>query len=81
MADQSKKEKEKGKGNLSKSISAPQAFLIHLISGLGLAISLWVAHNFYSINLVSHPSITLRLIWVQFKNHSLVDFEVIVLNY
>eukprot|EP00258_Populus_trichocarpa_P038149 XP_024454168.1 uncharacterized protein LOC112327038 [Populus trichocarpa] len=74
MADQSKKEKEKEKGNLSKSISAPQAFLIHLISGLGLAISLWVAHNFYSINLVSHPSITLRLIWI-------VESAIVILIY
>lgn len=74
MADQSKKEKEKEKENLSKSISAPQAFLIHLISGLGLAISLWVAHNFYSINLVSHPSITLRLIWI-------VESAIVILIY
>lgn len=81
MADQSKKEEEEEKENPSISISVPQAFLVHLISGLGLAISLWVAHNLYSINLVSHSSITLRLIWVLFKNHSLIDFEVIVLNY
>ncbi|CAK7336337.1 unnamed protein product [Dovyalis caffra] len=72
MTDQSKKKKEKEKVKVkvkenpshSKSISAPQAFLIHLICGLGLALSLWVANNLYSINLVSDSSLTLRLIWV-----------------
>lgn len=48
----------------SISISATQAFLVHLICGLGLAITLWVAHNLYSINLVSDPSPTLLLTWV-----------------
>jgi hypothetical protein len=81
MADQSKKkEKEKEKENPSRSISAPRAFLIHLICGLGLAISLWVSHNFYSINLVSHPSITLSHLGTLQKSLSLVDFEAIVPN-
>ncbi|GAV71457.1 PIG-F domain-containing protein [Cephalotus follicularis] len=52
--------------NTSKSIvpSASMAILIHLICGLGLVFGFLVAHNLYSINLVSHPSHTLRLIWV-----------------
>ena len=72
--------KKEEKENPSRSISAPQAFLIHLICGLGLAISLWVSHNFYSINLVSHPSITLSHLGTLQKSLSLVDFEAIVPN-
>ncbi|KAF3450997.1 hypothetical protein FNV43_RR07086 [Rhamnella rubrinervis] len=48
----------------SASKSAAEAFLIHLISAIGLAVSFWAARNVYSINLISHPSPTLRLIWV-----------------
>ncbi|XP_031248102.1 uncharacterized protein LOC116105845 [Pistacia vera] len=48
----------------SHSVSPLQTFLVHLICGVGLGVGYWVAHNIYSINLVSHPSGTLRLIWV-----------------
>ncbi|XP_058226603.1 PIGF/3-ketodihydrosphingosine reductase fusion protein [Rhododendron vialii] len=48
----------------SPSSSPWQAFLVHLLSGLGLASALGVAHKFYSVNLVSDPLHTLRLIWV-----------------
>ncbi|XP_031261115.1 phosphatidylinositol-glycan biosynthesis class F protein-like [Pistacia vera] len=48
----------------SHSVSPLQTFLVHLICGVGLGAGFWVAHNVYSINLVSHPSDTLRLIWV-----------------
>ncbi|KAJ0007077.1 hypothetical protein Pint_30375 [Pistacia integerrima] len=47
----------------SHSVSPLQTFLVHLICGVGLGVGYWVAHNIYSINLVSHPSGTLRLIW------------------
>ncbi|XP_031261791.1 phosphatidylinositol-glycan biosynthesis class F protein-like [Pistacia vera] len=47
----------------SHSVSPLQTFLVHLICGVGLGAGFWVAHNIYSINLVSHPSGTLRLIW------------------
>ncbi|GAY49488.1 hypothetical protein WN944_022671 [Citrus x changshan-huyou] len=50
--------------NPSQSVSPMQTFFIHLICGVGLAVGLWVAHNFYSISLISNPSRTLRLIWV-----------------
>lgn len=52
--------------NPSQSVSPMQTFFIHLICGVGLAVGLWVARNFYSINLISDPSRTLRLIWVPF---------------
>ncbi|KAJ9178905.1 hypothetical protein P3X46_010751 [Hevea brasiliensis] len=69
--EEEKKKKEMGNiakastaENSSRSVSALQALSIHLICGLGLSIALWVAHNLYSINLVSDPSRTLRLIWI-----------------
>ncbi|GFZ04018.1 hypothetical protein Acr_16g0006420 [Actinidia rufa] len=45
------------------SLSPWKAFTVHLICGLGLAMALWVAHKVYSIDLISDPSYTLRLIW------------------
>ncbi|KAK1576768.1 hypothetical protein Q3G72_016369 [Acer saccharum] len=61
-------------GNSWHSMSITQAFLIHLICGVGLAVRFWVAHNIYSINLVSHPSHTLRLILV-------VETPIVILLY
>ncbi|WCJ40361.1 Glycosylphosphatidylinositol anchor biosynthesis protein 11 [Euphorbia peplus] len=46
------------------SISTPQVFLVHFFSALGLGIALWATLNFYSINLVSHPYHTLRILWI-----------------
>ncbi|KAJ0007075.1 hypothetical protein Pint_30373 [Pistacia integerrima] len=48
----------------SHSVFPLQTFLVHLICGVGLGAGFWVAHNVYSTKLVSHPSDTLRLIWV-----------------
>ncbi|KAK0596304.1 hypothetical protein LWI29_014499 [Acer saccharum] len=61
-------------GNSWHSMSITQAFFIHLICGVGLAVGFWVAHNVYSINLVSHPSHTLRLILV-------VETPIVILLY
>ncbi|TQE04281.1 hypothetical protein C1H46_010066 [Malus baccata] len=47
-----------------KAISKAEALVVHLISGFGLVVAFWVAHNVHSISLTSHPSHTLRLIWV-----------------
>ncbi|KAI8563895.1 hypothetical protein RHMOL_Rhmol03G0145100 [Rhododendron molle] len=58
----------------SSSSSPWQAFLVHLLSGLGLASALGVAHKFYSANLVSNPLHTLRLIWV-------IEAPIVVLIY
>lgn len=51
-------------GNLSQSVSIVQAFLVQFSCAVGLALALWVSHSFYSINLVSDPAPTLRLLWV-----------------
>ncbi|PSR89371.1 hypothetical protein CEY00_Acc29570 [Actinidia chinensis var. chinensis] len=57
---------EKTKTEGSDAVSSPspwKAFTVHLSCGLGLALALWVAHKVYSINLISDPTQTLRLIW------------------
>ncbi|XP_048424130.1 uncharacterized protein LOC103939883 isoform X2 [Pyrus x bretschneideri] len=59
-----KKNKEMAAKPSSKAISKAEALAVHLISGFGLAVAFWVAHNVHSITLTSHPSHTLRLIWV-----------------
>ncbi|RXH81614.1 hypothetical protein DVH24_035035 [Malus domestica] len=59
-----KKNKEMAAKPSSKAISKAEALVVHLISGFGLAVAFWVAHNVHSISLTSHPSLTLRLIWV-----------------
>ncbi|KAK2976591.1 hypothetical protein RJ640_021393 [Escallonia rubra] len=47
-----------------RTVSPLQAFVLHLICGLGLASAFWVARNVYSVNLIGNPAQTLRLIWV-----------------
>ncbi|XP_068342029.1 PIGF/3-ketodihydrosphingosine reductase fusion protein [Pyrus communis] len=59
-----KKNKEMASKPSSKAISKAEALAVHLISGFGLAVAFWVAHNVHSITLTSHPSHTLCLIWV-----------------
>ncbi|KAM1196763.1 hypothetical protein ACFX2I_008450 [Malus domestica] len=59
-----KKNKEMAAKPSSKAISKAEALVVHWISGFGLAVAFWVAHNVHSISLTSHPSLTLRLIWV-----------------
>uniref|UniRef100_A0A2P2JQR0 Uncharacterized protein MANES_11G069000 n=1 Tax=Rhizophora mucronata TaxID=61149 RepID=A0A2P2JQR0_RHIMU len=61
---QEKNEGEDANQHQSISISRLQACSVHMICGLGLAVAFWVAHNLYSISLVSHPSPTLRLICI-----------------
>ncbi|CAN1170846.1 Phosphatidylinositol-glycan biosynthesis class F protein [Linum perenne] len=46
------------------NISILQAIMVHAICGLGLATGLWISHHWHSINLVSHPSDTIFLIWI-----------------
>ncbi|KAG6730231.1 hypothetical protein I3842_01G070200 [Carya illinoinensis] len=58
----------------SPSISALEAFSVHLISGLGLGLALLLANNVYSVNLVSHPSLTLLLI-------SVIECPIVILLY
>ncbi|KAH0982948.1 hypothetical protein GBA52_010125 [Prunus armeniaca] len=59
-----KKNKEMAVKASSRSISATEALVVHLICGLGLTVAFWVAHNVHSVNLTTHPSHTLRLICV-----------------
>ncbi|XP_052175345.1 PIGF/3-ketodihydrosphingosine reductase fusion protein [Diospyros lotus] len=60
-----KKLQQHSEGNDTVSSAPPwQAFLVHPISGLGLASALWMARNFYSLNLISDPFRTLRLVWI-----------------
>ncbi|KAJ1436946.1 GPI biosynthesis protein Pig-F [Sesbania bispinosa] len=49
---------------LSPSISALEASIVILLCGLGLALAFWIAESFYSIDLVTDPSLTLFFIWI-----------------
>jgi phosphatidylinositol glycan class F len=64
----------------SHSISAAEAIIVHLISGLGLGLGLAVllARNVFSVSLVSHPSLTLRLIWVKYLSFIYLSFFLIL---
>ncbi|KAL4332187.1 hypothetical protein GQ457_07G032820 [Hibiscus cannabinus] len=64
--------KEELEKNTPSKISSLQVFLIHVCCGLALAVGFWMAHNVYSINLISHPTSTLRLIWA-------IEFPVVIL--
>lgn len=48
----------------STPISIPEAFFLHLISALALALAFWIAHYIFSTHLISDPSLTLFLILV-----------------
>ncbi|KAF6176522.1 hypothetical protein GIB67_007905 [Kingdonia uniflora] len=50
--------------NNNVAVSVSDAFRVHLISVLGLASAIWIAHNIYTINLTTHPIQALRLILV-----------------
>ncbi|KFK43841.1 hypothetical protein AALP_AA1G180500 [Arabis alpina] len=56
------------------SISVLGAFSVYLITGLFLAVGFWVARNKYSVDLVSDPSFTLRIV-------SSIEFTVVVIIY
>ncbi|KAJ8767983.1 hypothetical protein K2173_020923 [Erythroxylum novogranatense] len=58
----------------TNQISFLQAFTAQLICGLGLAVAFWVARNFYSIDLISDPCPTLRLL-------SIVETPIVILVY
>ncbi|KAF5453317.1 hypothetical protein F2P56_028229 [Juglans regia] len=58
----------------STSISALEALSVHLISVLGLVLALLLAHTFFSVNLVSHPSPTLLLV-------SIIECPIVILLY
>ncbi|KAJ0668938.1 putative GPI biosynthesis protein Pig-F [Helianthus annuus] len=64
------------KKNKKKSQNFPpsKVLLSHLICGIGLASSFWVAINVFSINLIDYPLETLCLLW-------LVQAPVVILVY
>ncbi|XP_071711786.1 PIGF/3-ketodihydrosphingosine reductase fusion protein-like isoform X2 [Rutidosis leptorrhynchoides] len=57
-----------------QNLSPSKVFVSHLSSGIALASSFWLAVNVFSINLIDHPSETLRLI-------SLIEIPVVILVY
>lgn len=64
---ETKKKKKPGTSigeSSSGSISAFGAVFVYLITGLFLAVGFWVARNKYSVDLISDPAFTLRLLWV-----------------
>ncbi|KAJ0448795.1 putative GPI biosynthesis protein Pig-F [Helianthus annuus] len=58
----------------SQNFSPSKVLLSHLICGIGLASSFWVAINVFSINLIDYPLETLCLLW-------LVQAPVVILVY
>uniref|UniRef100_A0A251RVT3 Putative GPI biosynthesis protein Pig-F n=1 Tax=Helianthus annuus TaxID=4232 RepID=A0A251RVT3_HELAN len=66
-----KKKNKKKSQNFSPS---KLLFLSHLICGIGLASSFWLAINVFSINLIDYPVQTLCLLW-------LVQAPVVILVY
>ncbi|XP_026434862.1 uncharacterized protein LOC113332532 isoform X2 [Papaver somniferum] len=52
------------RGQHPNSVTVSASFLLHSSSVLGLAITYWVAQNFFSINLISNPTQTLIFLWV-----------------
>ncbi|GJU55634.1 phosphatidylinositol-glycan biosynthesis class F protein-like protein [Tanacetum coccineum] len=57
-----------------ENTSPIKALLSHMICGIGLASSFWLAVNVFSINLIDHPSQTLRLV-------TLIEVPVVILTY
>ncbi|MFS8000670.1 putative GPI biosynthesis protein Pig-F [Helianthus anomalus] len=58
----------------SQNFSPSKLLLSHLICGIGLASSFWLAINVFSINLIDYPVQTLCLLW-------LVQAPVVILVY
>lgn len=63
-----KKKKKKHQNHVRNDapspVSASHALGSHLVCALGLALSFWATHSFFSTNLISDPVHTLLLIWV-----------------
>ncbi|KAL8231986.1 hypothetical protein R6Q57_001764 [Mikania cordata] len=57
-----------------QKISPLKALVSHLICGIGLASSFWLAINAFSINLIENPVETLRLAW-------LIQVPIVILIY
>ncbi|OMO81671.1 GPI biosynthesis protein Pig-F [Corchorus capsularis] len=62
--EKKKKKTKKEKEEDDSHIPPGAVFLVHLYSGLFVALGYWVAYRGYSINLISDPANTLLSIWV-----------------
>ncbi|KAL1221013.1 hypothetical protein V5N11_012278 [Cardamine amara subsp. amara] len=68
------KKKEKLETSIGDSRSALGALTVYLITGLFLVVGFWVVGNKYSVDLISDPSLTLRLLWS-------IEFPIVVIIY
>nr|XP_004235889.1 uncharacterized protein LOC101255482 isoform X3 [Solanum lycopersicum] len=59
-----KKKDDQNGGNAMLSVSPWKAITLQLICLLGLAIAFWIPNHIYSLDLITHPSQTLRMISV-----------------
>ncbi|XP_015068062.1 phosphatidylinositol-glycan biosynthesis class F protein isoform X1 [Solanum pennellii] len=59
-----KKKDDQNGGNAILSVSPWKAITLQLICLLGLAIAFWIPNHIYSLDLITHPSQTLRMISV-----------------
>lgn len=50
------------------------ALCLHMMCGLGLVAAFWVAHNIFSVNLISDPDTTLLILWI-------VECPIVILYY
>ncbi|XP_010497615.1 PREDICTED: phosphatidylinositol-glycan biosynthesis class F protein [Camelina sativa] len=64
--------KKKPETSIGESISALGAVFVYLITGLFLAVGFWVVRDKYSVDLISDPSLTLRLLWM-------IEFPIVVI--
>uniref|UniRef100_A0A3Q7FTD1 Uncharacterized protein n=1 Tax=Solanum lycopersicum TaxID=4081 RepID=A0A3Q7FTD1_SOLLC len=68
------------------SVSPWKAITLQLICLLGLAIAFWIPNHIYSLDLITHPSQTLRMIsfircfWLQYSFYFTVTFDTIGTN-
>lgn len=50
------------------------ALWLHSLCGLGLVAAFWIAHEFFSVNLISDPDATLLVLWM-------VECPIVILHY
>jgi len=78
------KEKKNPEISVSITISTWGAFAVYVITGLFLIFGFHVVRNKYSVDLISDPTLTLRLLWVlklSFITWLLVDIFQLILAF
>jgi phosphatidylinositol glycan class F len=68
------KEKKNPEISVSITISTWGAFAVYVITGLFLIFGFHVVRNKYSVDLISDPTLTLRLLWI-------IEFPIVVIIY